>query len=153
MPDQPVSVVHCASYTHARRHPMVLGRIAGWTPPFQLSLVQIGVLLVSFLVLVKTWWLWAEPLPSSLALIVGAGVPLGLAWAVRRVRIEGRSLPRAAVGWVTLWCTPHRGMLRGRPYRDRPAVSLGSVRMNVAGEPTEPTEPAGPVDLASPEPA
>ena len=103
---------------------MVLGRIAGWTPPFQLSLVQIGVLLVSFFVMVKTWWLWAEPLPGSLALVVGAGVPL----------------PRAALGWVALWSTPHKGSLRGRPYRERPAVSLGSVRMSVAAEPADPGE-------------
>jgi hypothetical protein len=141
MAEEPAGVVSCATYTHARRHPMVLGRIAGWTPPFQLSLVQIGVLLVSFFVMVQTWWLWAEPLPGSLALVVGAGVPVGLTWAVRRVRIEGRSLPRAAVGWVSLWCTPHRGTLRGRPFRDPPAVQLGSVRMNVAGEPADAAEP------------
>jgi hypothetical protein len=135
MSDEAPGLVQCSSYTHARRHPMVLGRIAGWTPPFQLSLTQIGVLLVSFLVMIRTWWLWADPLPGSLALVVAAGVPFGLTWAVRRVRIEGRSLPRAVVGWVTLWCTPHKGALRGRPFRDPPAVSLGSIRMNVAGDP------------------
>jgi hypothetical protein len=144
MPEEPAGLVHCASYTHARRHPMVLGRIAGWTPPFQLSLVQIGVLLVSFFVMVRTWWLWAEPLPGSLALVVGAGVPIGLTWAVRRVRIEGRSLPRAAAGWVALWCTPHKGSLRGRPYREPPAVSLGSVRMSVAAEPADLADTADP---------
>jgi hypothetical protein len=144
MPDEPAGLVHCATYTHARRHPMVLGRIAGWTPPFQLSLTQVGVLLVSFFFMVKTWALWAVPLPSSLALIVGAGVPIGLTWAVRRVRLEGRSLPRAAVGWVSLWCTPHKGALRGRPYREPAAVSLASVRMSVAAEPPldVPAEPA-----------
>jgi hypothetical protein len=154
MPDEPVELVTCASYTHARRHPMVLGRIAGWTPPFQLSLTQIGVLLVSFFVMVKTWWLWAEPLPGSLALVMGAGVPIALTWAVRRVRVEGRSLVRAAVGWVWLWCTPHKGSLRGRPYRERPAVSLAPVRMSVAAEvvehigpveaPVQPVDPRGP---------
>lgn len=139
MSDEPVAQIRCASYTHARRHPMVLGRIAGWTPPFQLSLTQIAVLLLTFFAMVKTWWLWAEPLPGTLALVLGAGVPVGLTWAVRRVRIEGRSLPRAAVGWVALWCTPQKGALRGRPYRDRPAVSLGSVRMYVAADPPEPS--------------
>ncbi|HEX8802666.1 MAG TPA: TcpE family conjugal transfer membrane protein [Acidimicrobiales bacterium] len=138
MPDErEVAQVHCATYTHARRHPMVLGRIAGWTPPFQLSLTQIGVLLVSFYVMVNTWRYWAAPLPSSLALIVGAGVPVGLTWAVRRVRVEGRSLPRAAVGWLALWATPPKGTLRGRPHLDRRAVSLGPVRMNVAAAPPE----------------
>lgn len=130
--------VHCATYTHARRHPMVLGRIAGWTPPFQLSLTQIGVLLVSSWVMVQTWRLWAPALPGSLALIIGAGVPIGLSWAVRRVRLEGRSLARAGLGFLSLWSQAPKGMLRGRPYREPRAVSLAGVRMNVAAEPAEP---------------
>lgn len=129
--------IHCATYTHARRHPMVLGRIAGWTPPFQLSLTQIGVLLVSFYVMVKTWQWWAPALPSSLALIIGIGVPVGLTWAVRRVRVEGRSLPRAALGWVSLWSVPPKGQLRGRPHREHRPVSLVGVHMNVANDPDD----------------
>jgi hypothetical protein len=117
---------------------MVLGRIAGWTPPFQLSLTQIAVLLVSFWVMVQTWRFWARPLPGSLALIIGAGVPIGLAWAVRRVRLEGRSLARAALGYLTLWSQSPKGMLRGRPYREPRAVSLAYARLNVAAEPEEP---------------
>jgi hypothetical protein len=123
---------------------MVLGRIAGWTPPFQLSVTQIAVLLVSFFVMVKTWWLWAPMLPSSLALLAGGGVPIGLTWAVRRVRVEGRSLPRAAVGWVSLWATPPKGALRGRPYRDRRAMTLTGIRMNVAADPS--VAPGAPED-------
>ena len=136
--------VHCATYTHARRHPMVLGRIAGWTPPFQLSLAQIGVLLVGFWVMFQTWRLWAPALPSSLALIIGAGVPIGLTWAVRRVRVEGRSLARAALGWVSLWSTPPKGTLRGRPHREYRPVSLVGVQMNVAAD------PEGPFDIDVP---
>lgn len=136
MPDEGTTTqIHCATYTHARRHPMVLGRIAGWTPPFQLSLTQIGVLLVSFYAMVQTWRWWAPVLPSSLALIVGAGVPIGLTWAVRRVRVEGRSLPRAVMGWVSLWSVPTKGQLRGRPHREFRAVPLAGVRMNVAADP------------------
>jgi len=135
MPDEAgAPEIHCATYTHARRHPMVLGRIAGWTPPFQLSLTQIGVLLVSFYAMVQTWGLWATALPDSLALILGVGIPVGLTWAVRRVRVEGRSLPRAALGWVMLWSVPPKGTLRGRPHREHRAVSLAAVRMNVAAE-------------------
>jgi hypothetical protein len=145
MPDEGgAPEIRCATYTHARRHPMVLGRIAGWTPPFQLSLTQIGVLLVSFYAMVQTWGLWATALPDSLALILGVGIPVGLTWAVRRVRVEGRSLPRAALGWVMLWSVPPKGVLRGRPHREPRAVSLASVRMNVAAE------TADVIDLAEP---
>ena len=41
--------IQCATYTHARRHPMVLGSIGGWSPPFQLTMTQLGVLLASVL--------------------------------------------------------------------------------------------------------
>ena len=87
--------------------------------------------------MVQTWQCWAPALPSSLALIVGAGVPIGLTWAVRRVRVEGRSLPRAALGWLSLWSVPPKGQLRGRPHREHRAVSLVGVHMNVAADPDD----------------
>jgi len=144
--------VHCATYTHARRHPMVLGRIAGWTPPFQLSLTQVGVLLVSCWLMFQTWRFWAPALPDSIALAIGGGVPIGLAWAVRRVRVEGRSLPRAVLGWLSLWLVPPKGTLRGKPHREFRPVSLVGVQMNVAADPEGPFDidvpalGAGPVD-------
>jgi len=126
MPDEPGDLVRCASYTHARRHPMVLGQIAGWTPPFQLTITQIVVLLGTFVALVWSWSLWARFLPSTIALLVAMGLPTGSAWAVRRVRVEGRSLVRAGVGYVGLWCGPSRGVVAGRPYREpRPARTAG----------------------------
>lgn len=126
MSDEMADLVRCASYTHARRHPMVLGQIAGWTPPFQLTVTQIVVLLVTFIALVWSWSLWAGFLPSTIALLVAVGLPTGAAWAVRRVRIEGRSLARAAVGYVGLWCVPKAGVVAGRPHRaPRPAHTAG----------------------------
>lgn len=126
MTDDSDDEIICATYTHARRHPMVLGNIGGWTPPFQLTLVQVGVLIVSYVIEVKTWPLWGAHLPVSLALILGAGLPCLLAWAVRHTRIEGRSLPRLAVGWVQFLAMPRRGMVAGRPYRpERAAAPLG----------------------------
>jgi hypothetical protein len=115
MPDEPL--VHCASYTHARRHPMVLGRIAGWAPPFQLTITQVVVVLVTFVVLTWTWQIWAPLLPSTLSFMIAAGGPIAAAWAVRHVRVEGRSLARAALGYATLLSTPHQGQVGGRPHR------------------------------------
>ena len=112
----------CRTYTHARRHPMVLGRIAGWAPPFQLSVTQIVVLAATFGAAVKTWALWAPQLPDVVALVVLVAVPAGLTWSVRRVRVEGRSLPRAALGWLALWSMPACGIVLGRPHRERPAT-------------------------------
>jgi hypothetical protein len=109
----------CATYTHARRHPLVLGQIGGWTPPFQLTLTQIGVLLVALFLEVRTWRWWGAHLPRVLAVVAAVGVPALLAWAVRRARIEGRSVPRAALAWFIFLLTPRRGRVGGRP--DRPA--------------------------------
>jgi len=117
MPPEPPSSIVCATYTHARRHPMVLGRIAGWTPPFQLTVAQIAVLLSTFLALVWSWDLWAPLVPDTLAMLSVAALPTALAWAVRRVRVEGRSLPRAALGWLQLLARPRGGTVRGKPHR------------------------------------
>jgi hypothetical protein len=135
MPSEVPEGVRCASYTHARRHPMVLGRIAGWTPPFQLTVTQIAVLLGSFFGLVWTWELWAGLLPSGAATAVALGVPTGATWAVRRVRVEGRSLPRALLGWLQLAVTPTAGTVAGRPARAGGRRTAGGRIYLAAGEP------------------
>ena len=104
---------------------MVLGRIGGWTPPFQLSLTQIGVLLVSFYAMVKTWQFWAPALPSSLALIIGAGVPIGLTWAVRRVRVEGRSPAPGRARVAVAVVGPVEGPAAGPPPQGVPGGVAG----------------------------
>lgn len=121
----------CASYTHARRHPMVLGRIAGWAPPFQLSVSQLAVLVCSFLSLMWSRPAWTIVVPPGLSGVVLLGGPIGLAWAIRRVRVEGRSLPRAALGWLTLWSQPSGGTVGGRVVREVP-VRSGVSRAFVA---------------------
>jgi hypothetical protein len=112
----------CATYTHARRHPLVLGHIAGWTPPFQLSVTQLVVLAVTFWIEMQTWHLWGRFLPDLAGVVVAIGLPAAIAWIVRRARFEGRSLPRAAVGMIQWASTPRLGRAGGRPVlrpRDR----------------------------------
>ena len=126
----------CATYTHARRHPMVLGNIGGWTPPFQLSLVQVAVLLVAYAVEFRTWQYWGRFLPQTWGIIIALGAPAGLAWAVRHTRLEGRSLPRLAMGWIALLATPARGHVGGRAYRHaRPSAPLRPALYVAPGEP------------------
>jgi hypothetical protein len=122
------AIVHCASYTHARRHPMVLGRIAGWAPPFQLTITQVVVVLVTFVTLTWSWSLWAPHLPSTLSLITAAGIPIAAAWAVRHLRVEGRSLARTALGYAMLLSSPHAGLVAGRPHRTtRASTTAGPI--------------------------
>jgi hypothetical protein len=127
-----VDEITCATYTHARRHPMVLGQIGGWTPPFQLTMPQLGVLIVTFLVEVKTWPMWFGHLPRGVAVVVAVILPVTLAWVVRRARYEGRSLPRAAVGWISSHCAPRNGTLGGRPNRRSAVADLRPAVVFVA---------------------
>lgn len=127
------AMVHCASYTHARRHPMVLGRIAGWAPPFQLTITQVIVVLVTFVTLTWSWSLWAPHLPSTVSLMTAAGAPVTAAWAVRHLRIEGRSLARTALGYATLLSSPSTGVVRGRPHRATRASSASAPIWFIGG--------------------
>jgi hypothetical protein len=109
--------VACATYTHARRHPMVLGKIGDWTPPFQLTMAQVGVLLGMFLVETQTWRFWGPKLNPTVAIALFVGVPSLLAWGVRKARVEGRSLIRAVAGWFAYMARPRQGRAAGRSCR------------------------------------
>ena len=55
--------------------------------------------------------------------MAAVGVPIAAAWAVRHVRVEGRSLARTALGYVALLSRPSTGRV-GRPptgHAARPA--------------------------------
>jgi hypothetical protein len=122
----------CATYTHARRHPMVLGKIGDWTPPFQLTMAQVGVLLGILFIEVRTWQYWGPRLHPLLAVSIFIGVPGAITWAVRRARIEGRSLPRAVAGWLVFLARPRVGRVSGRVYRSARPAALAKYRAYVA---------------------
>lgn len=130
--DADTQQITCATYTHARRHPMVIGQIGGWTPPFQLSVPQILVLLVVVWLEYQTWGLWLGHLPPALAMGLAAALPCALAWAVRRARIEGRGLFSAALGWLSLLAVPRFGRVGGQSYRSARAAPLGRTCVFVA---------------------
>lgn len=120
-------MVECRSYTHARRHPAVIGKIGGWTLPSPVSPTQLGVLVGSFVFLVQTRRMWGH-LPPVLNLVVLAGLPIGLAWSVRHLRMEGRSPVRMAAGLASLVSSPPGGTRLGRPLRTkRPTSCRGRV--------------------------
>jgi len=96
---------------------MVLGHIAGWAPPFQLTIAQVLVVLVTFVFLTWSWSAWAAHLPSSVSFLAAVGLPVAAAWVARHVRLEGRSLPRTALGYLSLWSAPNTGRAGGRPLR------------------------------------
>jgi hypothetical protein len=124
-------IITCATYTHARRHPMVLGHIGGWTPPFQLSLPQLGVVVVAIWFEAMTYRWWLAHLPRVLAVMLAVALPCVLAWAVRSARAEGRGLPRTALAYLTMAWMPREGHVGGRAYRHAKAARPGLARVYV----------------------
>lgn len=135
MDDDLDSQITCATYTHARRHPMVMGNIGGWTPPFQVTMPQLAVLVVTYFIELWTWRWWAALLPRVIAIMLAISLPCLLAWAVRRTRLEGRSLPRTLLGWLMLMWTPRMGQVGGRP--NRPAPLCAPLRAGIYVAPGE----------------
>jgi hypothetical protein len=120
-PDRPGQRLVCCSYTYARRFPLVIGKLGGWSPlwgPASISQYAVGV--TAALTLFHSRGLWAHLGPLG-NLTVGVLLPFLLAWMVRRVRIEGRDPLRALVGLANYAFAPRHGVVRGRPApRPRP---------------------------------
>lgn len=122
-----VEQVTCATYTHARRHPKLIGVVGGWPlPTGPVTFTQVGVFLAVAALLWATRGVWAV-LPGLADLLVGASLPLAAAWAVRQVRIEGRPPLRAAAGLARYLAAPAAGVRQGRPgWRPRVVVLRGA---------------------------
>ena len=124
-------VIHFQSYTHALRHPIIIGRVAGWRLPWALSVTQLGAVGATAVALLATRPVWAHlggvGNLALFCLIVG-----GAGWAARHWRIEGRSPIAAAVGILSVALLPARRSTRnGRRVRARrPAVGSAPVTVS-----------------------
>ena len=136
---EPDGHVVCRVYTRARRHPNVIGVIGGWTLPWPLTPTQLGVLLGSFALLLSTRQLWAF-LPGSFNTMIVGGGPIFLCWAVRHLRMEGRSPVRMAAGAASYLVRPRQGTLHGKAYRTGRcsrfggSIFVGAEGLTVANE-------------------
>lgn len=139
-PESELQPIVCRNYTSARRHPNVIGVIGGWALPWPVTPTQLGVLIGSFLLLLKTRPLWGAFLPGFVSLTILGGLPLLGAWMVRYFRVEGRSPVRAAAGGLSYLIRPRAGTLQGRPFRCPPARRLDAgpvfVRERVRARPS-----------------
>ncbi|MGR3938450.1 hypothetical protein [Streptomyces sp. BRA346] len=137
------------TYTSARRHPWVLGRVGDWkiplgpyTPP------QVAVAFVGAVLLIKTfsWWSWLGPVPVAAWAVA--------VWMARRTRIGGRSPWAALGGWVGVLLQPPPGRIGGRPARDRqPTLLLGAFTIEPPVAAAEVLPPRAPVLRPRPAPA
>jgi len=110
--------IECRSYTRARRHPKVLGRIGDTVLPFTVTMPQLLVGGIVLSVLLATRPVWSPILPG--ALVVPCAT-IGSALATRYVRVEGRNPLYAAAGYLSLWLAATNGVSAGRAVpRRRP---------------------------------
>jgi hypothetical protein len=108
-------VLPCRVYTHARRHPIVIGNIQGLRiPPVTPAQLLVGIGSLVLLLLTQPLWAHFGGVANGLIMIT---LPLGLAYAARALRVEGRAPWRAALGWLTLMLTPRHGKRLGRAER------------------------------------
>jgi len=125
----------CWSYTHARRHPSVLGNVGGAHLPFGPYTPTQGVIFLvtgAALFLTKQWW--GQLIGGSFRIVVLFGVPGAAMFVFRNLRIEGRSPLFVLVGLVALALTPRHGYLRGRrARRPRPINLFGHQLSNTQG--------------------
>lgn len=113
-------LVIARSYTRARRHPWVLGKIGEWVLPLgpytPAQLVVAGVGVWALITTYGLWWPVLGPVP-----FLGLGLAV---WAVRAARIGGRAPAAALWGVTAALAQPRAGRIGGRTARDRPPVPL-----------------------------
>jgi len=105
--------IECRSYTHARKHPQVIGRIGGWSLPTPITPAQLGVLVGAFVALAETRGLWGR-VTGDADLLVLALVPMAAAWTIRHLQPEGRSPIRTLCGVAAVLRAPAGGTARGQ---------------------------------------
>ena len=124
-------IIHFQSYTHALRHPIIIGRVAGWRLPWALSVIQLGAVGGTAVALLATRPVWAH-LGGVGNLVLFSLIVGGAGWAARHWRIEGRSPIAAAAGILSVALLPARRSTRnGRPVRaPRPARASAPVTVS-----------------------
>ena len=124
-------VIHFQSYTHALRHPIIIGRVAGWRLPWALSVTQLGAIGATAVALLATRPVWTH-LGGVGNLVLFSLFVGGAGWAARHWRIEGRSPIVAAVGILSVALLPARRVTRnGRRVRSPRPVG-GSAPVTVS---------------------
>ncbi|MGW7199014.1 hypothetical protein [Streptomyces chryseus] len=120
------------SYTRARKHPLVIGKLpgAGRLPGGPYTITQVMTMVVSFGLLVLTRELWAQF--GAMNFVIMILVPWGLAWVLRYARLDGRDPARALRSLLIYSSTPAQGRLAGKPQRGaRPRLASATCTVRV----------------------
>jgi hypothetical protein len=126
--------VVCQSYTRARRHPLLIGKIQGHALPVMVSPTQLAVLVIGVIGLVKTRGLWGPLVGGGQTeIVVIVALPAAAAFAARHLRMEGRSPLRMALGVATYAGRRSVGTeMLGRPVRERTPRRVGRAKVFIS---------------------
>ncbi|MEU2514711.1 hypothetical protein [Streptomyces syringium] len=148
------------SYTRARKHPLVIGKLpgAGRLPGGPYTITQIVTMVATFGLLIMTRELWARF--GLMNFVVLIALPWGMAWVLRYARLDGRDPARALRSLLIYSSAPAGGRLSGRPQRTaRPRLAGATCTIHVrtpdpelADEPTPAARPAARAAAAAPSP-
>ncbi|MFD8732335.1 hypothetical protein [Streptomyces sp. NPDC059611] len=132
------------SYTRARKHPLVIGKLpgAGRLPGGPYTITQVMTMVISFGLLVMARDLWAHF--GAMNFVLMALIPWGLAWVLRYARLDGRDPARAVRSLFIYSSTPAQGRLAGKPQRagrPRLATATCTVRVRSAERPAAESAP------------
>ncbi|WP_435059822.1 hypothetical protein [Streptomyces sp. bgisy060] len=133
------------SYTRARKHPLVIGKLpgAGRLPGGPYTITQVMTMVISFGLLIMTRDLWAHF--GAMNFILMVLIPWGLAWVLRYARLDGRDPARAVRSLLIYSSTPAQGRLAGKPQRvarPRLATATCTVRVRSVERPAPAAAPA-----------
>jgi hypothetical protein len=121
------------TYTTGRRQPYLIRKWPGsnWALPLgPYTITQMLVFVGSVYLLLTYRDVWAHF--GGLNPVIAVGVPVGLTYATRHTRIEGRDPLRAGVALAGLLLRPPGGHVNGRPVRPARPVRLRPARFPVA---------------------
>ena len=118
--------IACHNFSDIRRRPLVIGKLDQVRLPFVVPMPQLAVGALTFGLLFLTRPAWGAVMSDRLHIVMFVVGPILVAQQVSRTSVEGRSLSKAAMGFLRLWSAPRQGEINGR--RRRPAPPAGRSR-------------------------
>lgn len=115
-PGEPLSLT-CHNFSDIRRRPLVIGKLDQVRLPFVVTMPQLAVGAIAFAILFLTRPIWGAVMSDRLHIVAFVVVPIVVAQQVSRTSIEGRTVSKAALGFLRLWLAPRHGEINGRRRR------------------------------------
>ena len=136
-PDDEAFSIVCHNFSDIRRRPLVIGKLDQVRLPFVVTMPQLAVGALTFGLLFLTRPAWGAVMSDRLHIVVFVVLPIVVAQQVSRTSIEGRTVSKAAIGFLRLWLAPRDGEINGRRVR-RPGGTTGRVALRIDPLTTEP---------------